>query len=202
MAEAISFSRDASRVRARARARAHACELSHAIEIGSDSTRLSRRVAFARRGTLACHGGHERRANSPVLSSPRAPAAASLSDVHASSFFSPEDDRASRLAPHALRVIECPRASAPRLGGRRRVRGPGRLHARKGLARRRRRRQRRRRRWTAAAVPQVPPAEVQYPQHPNVAAIVRRTVATRPGRTRESAPIPPATPTPIHEDAA
>lgn len=46
---------------------------------------------------------------------------------------------------------------------------------------------------TAAAIPQVPSTEAQCPQHPNAAAIVRRTVATRLGRTREAAPIPPAT---------
>ena len=117
--------------RTRARARARSRLLSRAIEIGS--TRRDCRVASTRthtarwpqvapRGILQIDS-----TNSPLLTRLRAPAAASLSDVHASSFLR----RRSRLAPHALRVMIAGRPT------RARARldecgGLVRLHARKG----------------------------------------------------------------------
>lgn len=103
------FFANASRERANARARAHARDYCHAR---SRSDRLDAIVASRPHVYTRCGGPRWPQVasrgilrtdstNSPLLTRLRAPAAASLSDVHASSFLRGR----SRLAPYALRVM-------------------------------------------------------------------------------------------------
>lgn len=174
-------SRGASRKRASERARAHSQIVTRRSR--SDPTRRDCRVASRPRGARpprAAGGTNDARLTRAVVPALRRPASAQR---RARVIVSPEDE--SRLAPHASRVA-AGRVHARGEGGRRgespREEGSRSTKAAAAAAM-----------TTAAAIPQVPPTEVQCPQHPNAAAIVRRTVATPLGRTREAAPIPPAT---------
>jgi len=181
-------SRGASRKRAseraceRARARAHSQIVTRRSR--SDPTRRDCRVASRPRGARpprAARGTNDTRLTRAVVPALRRPASAQR---RARVIVSPEDE--SRLAPHASRVAAGRVHARGGEGGRRgespREEGSRSTKAAAAAAM-----------TTAAAIPQVPPTEVQCPQHPNAAAIVRRTVATPLGRTREAAPIPPAT---------